>query len=135
MNVVLQLFILINQLVGLYGQDAYVYLICCLVEQIDFRDVKGSKDTLKMQLLKEEMGHLSKQPNFASVICQAFEGVDSLHDDFISHFSKSLKLGLPQEILLALGLASAASPNVQVEGSLPILLPSYAFFPFSSYSQ
>ena len=101
---------------SLYGQDAYVYLICCLVDQIDFRDVKGPKDQLKMQLLKEEMGHLSKQPNFASVICQAFEGVDSLQDDFISHFSKCLKLALPQEILLALGLASSADPSVQVEG-------------------
>src|SRR5271163_3512006 len=50
------------QLVSLYGQDAYVYLICCLVEQIDFRDVKGLKDQLKLHLLKEEMGQLSKHP-------------------------------------------------------------------------
>jgi CCR4-NOT transcription complex subunit 1 len=113
----------LGQLVSLYGQDAYVYLICCLVEQIDFRDVKGLKDQLKMQLLKEEMGHLSKQPNFTSVICQAFESVDSLQDDFISLFSKCLKLALPQEILLALGLAYAAAPSVQAQGLVPINLP------------
>ena len=106
------------QLVSLYGQDAYVYLICCLVEQIDFRDIKGQKDQLKMQLLREEIGQLTKQPNFVSVICQAFEGVDTLHEEFITHFSKCLKLALSQEILLALGLASSAYPNVQVEGKL-----------------
>jgi hypothetical protein len=118
--------------VSLYGQDAYVYLICCLVEQIDFSDVKGPKDQLKIQLLKEEIGHLSKQPNFASVICQAFESVDSLHDDFLSHFSKCLKLALPQEILLALGLASGVSPSVQAEGGVQLfIMPPPLLFPLS----
>lgn len=103
---------------NLYGQDAYIYLISCLVEQIDFRDSKGAKDQLKIQLLKEEIGTLTKQPNFASVICQAFEGIDTLHEEFIVHFSKCLKLTLSQEILLALGLASSAAPNIQAEGTL-----------------
>jgi hypothetical protein len=40
----------INQLVGLYGQDARVFLLSCLFDETDFRDAKSSlfKDVPKV---------------------------------------------------------------------------------------
>lgn len=107
---------LYTQLVNLYGHDAYLYLLRCLVDQIDLKDQKGQKDQLKIQLLKEELNHLAKQPNFISVICQTLEGIDSIHEEFISQFSKVLKLPLAQEILVALAVAHSVDPSVRQEG-------------------
>ena len=37
----------IAHLLGLYGESAFVYLLRCLVEEIDFRDTKQQKHQLK----------------------------------------------------------------------------------------
>ena len=42
----------IAHLLWLYGESAFVYLLCCLLEEIDFRDPKLQKDQLKAKLLK-----------------------------------------------------------------------------------
>ena len=44
----------IANLLGMYGEGAFVHLLQCLVEEIDFRDVKLQKDQLKVQLLEKE---------------------------------------------------------------------------------
>ena len=43
----------IAHLLWLYGESAFIYLLCCLLEEIDFRDPKLQKDQLKAQLLAQ----------------------------------------------------------------------------------
>eukprot|EP00026_Physarum_polycephalum_P007800 Phypoly_transcript_07867.p1 GENE.Phypoly_transcript_07867~~Phypoly_transcript_07867.p1 ORF type:complete len:447 (-),score=89.90 Phypoly_transcript_07867:245-1498(-) len=61
------------------------------------------------------MGYLCKQPNFVSVICQAFENLP-IQKDFVSLFSRSVKLSLSQEIQLAIALGYAPSVSLKDEG-------------------
>ena len=104
------------QLVDLYGHDAYLFLLRSLVSNIDFKDVK-QKDQLRIQLLNQETVNLLRQPNFASCICQALDGIESVQEDFISQFSKVLKLPLAQEILISVGLCHSVDPNLKAEGN------------------
>lgn len=43
------------QLLNLYGSDALIFLLRCLVEQVDLRDPRNQQDQLKMQLLKDQV--------------------------------------------------------------------------------
>ena len=58
-----------------------------------------------------------KQPNFASCICQTLEGLESIQEDFINNFSKTLKLPLAQEILISVALVNSPDPNTKNEGT------------------
>ena len=49
----------IAQLLELYGQDAFVHLMRCLLEEVDFRDARLQKDQLKVQLLTQEFPQLT----------------------------------------------------------------------------
>lgn len=71
---------------------------------------------LRIQLLAQELTNLQKQPNFASLVCQALEGVESISEDFLIQMAKILKLEKSQEILLGLGLAHSVDANVKQEG-------------------
>eukprot|EP01113_Clastostelium_recurvatum_P016806 TRINITY_DN1971_c0_g1_i2.p1 TRINITY_DN1971_c0_g1~~TRINITY_DN1971_c0_g1_i2.p1 ORF type:complete len:2308 (-),score=670.74 TRINITY_DN1971_c0_g1_i2:313-7236(-) len=123
----------INSVVTLHGHDAHLYFLRCLVSQIDIRDSKSQhkdhKDSLKIQLLREEIAQLSKQPHFASLICQALEGLfvtppssssssssASQPEDLLTQLVRLLKLSLSQEIFVALGVAHSVDPLVQHEG-------------------
>ena len=68
----------LNQLVALYGQDALVYLLACLIEETDFasKAVAGpqAKDLPKVALLHLEVAAAARRPNFAVVVCLALEG-------------------------------------------------------------
>lgn len=54
----------------LYGEDARIFLLNCLVKDIDFRDARGQKDALKIQLLTHEVSQASSRPNFTTFICE-----------------------------------------------------------------
>ncbi|KAF4148359.1 CCR4-Not complex component [Phytophthora infestans] len=108
----------LNQLVELYGEDARIFLLNCLVKDIDFRDARGQKDVLKIQLLTHEIAQASSRPNFTTFICEAIEGSspDSaavsrryVTEDFLHLFCKILKLSLPQQVTI--GLAFAQGEN------------------------
>lgn len=110
----------LNQLVELYGEDARIFLLNCLVKDIDFRDTHGQKDALKIQLLTHEISQASSRPNFTTFICEAIEGsspdiaaISGQHvtEDFLHHFCKMLKLSLPQQVTV--GLAFAQGENAQ----------------------
>lgn len=59
------------QLVGLYGEDARIFLLNCLVKDIDFRDPRNqTRDALKIQLLTHEIAQASSRPNFTTFICE-----------------------------------------------------------------
>lgn len=59
------------QLVGLYGEDARIFLLNCLVKDIDFRDDRNqTRDALKIQLLAHEIAQASSRPNFTTFLCE-----------------------------------------------------------------
>ena len=102
------------QLVELYGHDARLYLLRCLVDHIDFRDQKSGKDALKVGLLNQELAKVSGRQNFVSIVCQALEQV-SITEDFLQVFVKMVKLSLPHQVALALALAHSLDKAVQEE--------------------
>jgi CCR4-NOT transcription complex subunit 1 len=106
----------IAALVRLYGYDAQLHLLRCLVEEIDFRDQKSQKDQARAQLFTAEIQRLQDAPNFPSLLCQAIERAGSVQDDFLSHFVKTTKLPLAHQIALAVGLVQAGDVTLQSEG-------------------
>eukprot|EP01045_Picozoa_sp_COSAG04_P035455 COSAG04_NODE_8193_length_1008_cov_1.465347_1_plen_313_part_10 len=104
----------LNHLVELYGHDARLYLLRCLVDHIDFRDQKSGKDALKVGLLNQELAKVSSRQNFVSIVCQALEQV-SITEDFLQIFVKMVKLSLPHQVALALALAHSLDKAVQEE--------------------
>ncbi|CCI49970.1 unnamed protein product [Albugo candida] len=117
----------LNQLVDLYGDDARIFLLNCLVKGIDFRDNKAShhKDSLKIQLLAHEIAQASSRPNFTTFLCEAFEGLahgriingngvnskQVLTDDWLMNVCKLLKLNVPQQVTIALAVLQGNSPE------------------------
>lgn len=108
----------LNQLVELYGEDARIFLLHCLVQDVDFRDARGQKDALKLQLLAHEVAQASSRPNFTTFICEAIEGsapeadassAVAVTEEFLQLFCKTLKLSLPQQVTV--GLAFAQGEN------------------------
>ncbi len=104
------------QLITLYGHDAYLYLLRCLMEQIDLKD--SAKSQQRFQLLQQQLLQLIDKPNFPSVLFQALSGLE-LKEDFLNQLSKALKLNLAQDIVLALGLAQAPEKSIRHEGNPP----------------
>uniref|UniRef100_A0AAV1VFM7 CCR4-NOT transcription complex subunit 1 n=1 Tax=Peronospora matthiolae TaxID=2874970 RepID=A0AAV1VFM7_9STRA len=111
----------LNQLVELYGEDARIFLLNCLVKDIDFR---GQKDALKIQLLTHEVVQASSRPNFTTFICEAIEGnasdaVDAgerhVTEEFLQLFCKALKLSLPQQVTVGLAFAQGENAKSSIE--------------------
>jgi hypothetical protein len=76
----------LHQLVALYGLDAQVFLLSCLIDETDFSakavlaGPSGAKDLPKVALLHGEMAAALKQPGFALLVCAALEGAGRAHD-------------------------------------------------------
>eukprot|EP00455_Lapot_gusevi_P023340 TRINITY_DN24262_c0_g2_i1.p1 TRINITY_DN24262_c0_g2~~TRINITY_DN24262_c0_g2_i1.p1 ORF type:complete len:109 (-),score=8.59 TRINITY_DN24262_c0_g2_i1:9-335(-) len=62
----------LTELTNIYGDDARLYTLSSLLEDIDLVD-KSHQDQLKLQLLNEKISELSNQPNFTSLLCLALE--------------------------------------------------------------
>ncbi|KAH9125136.1 hypothetical protein AeMF1_004201 [Aphanomyces euteiches] len=109
----------LNQLVGLYGEDARVFLLSCLVREIDFRDTKSHKDSLKVQLLTHELGQAATRPNFTTFLCQAIDvagnGSSVITEEFLTQFCKVIKLSLAQQITIGLSFAQSDVRGVAQE--------------------
>jgi CCR4-NOT transcription complex subunit 1 len=106
----------LQSLVKMYGFDAQLHLLRCLVEEIDFRDQKSQKDQARVQLFIQEIQRLQDAPNFPSLLCQAIERCGNIHDDFLSSFVKTTKLPLAQQIALGVGLVQTGDEVLQAEG-------------------
>eukprot|EP01102_Stenamoeba_stenopodia_P006983 TRINITY_DN1952_c0_g1_i4.p1 TRINITY_DN1952_c0_g1~~TRINITY_DN1952_c0_g1_i4.p1 ORF type:complete len:1011 (-),score=209.50 TRINITY_DN1952_c0_g1_i4:491-3523(-) len=107
----------LKQITTLYGYESFVYLLQILFHQIDFREQKGNKDQLKLQLLGQQISEISSAPNFATILTLAIlNGLDSIPEDLISYLSKVLKLPLTQELQLALGLIESSEAQLQQQG-------------------
>lgn len=99
----------------LYGDDAHLFLLRCLMEEIDFHDHKSQKDQYKIALLLEEMEELSVQSNFGSLICRALQESKLTHEVF-SNFTRASKLPLSRQLAIALALAQAVDKKTKEEG-------------------
>jgi len=107
----------LNQLVDLYGHDARIFLLSCLIEETDFKENKNQKDAQKILLLAHELGQAVQEPNFASIICQAFSvlsrsggrwggiGGGPLKENLIGML-KVVRLGGPHQVAVLVALAS-----------------------------
>lgn len=105
----------LKDLARLYGDDARLCLLLCLVEEIDFHDPQNQKDQYKVALLLQELGELSSQPNFTSIVCRALHS-SVLANDFFGSFVKVAKLPFSQALLIALGLVESADKKQKDEG-------------------
>ena len=109
----------IAHLCWLYGDSALVYLLCCLLEEIDFRDSKLQKDQLKAQLLMQEFGKLTVKPNFATLFCKVLLRATLpavLREDFLHALAKAVKATNAQQLAMGVGLAQCAELTLRAEG-------------------
>ena len=98
----------ISHLLWLYGESAFVYLLCCLLEEIDFRDPKLQKDQLKAQLLAQEFAKLASKPNFMTLFCEVLGKAAlpaQLQEDFLHAVAKAVKATTAQQLSMGLALA------------------------------
>jgi len=83
-------------LARMYGDDARLYLLKCLIEDLNTQEPKAPTDQHKLTLLRDEFTSLSSQSNFNTLICQAFAphlGASAVH-----HFLRDVKLPLPLQL-------------------------------------
>ena len=109
----------IAHLLGMYGEGAFIYLIQCLVEEIDFRDAKLQKDQLKVQLLAQEFGKLAGKPNFTQAVTQIFGSATlatPLTEEFLVALVKAIKAPMNQALALGVGLAQGPDQILSSEG-------------------
>ena len=111
----------IAHLLWLYGESAFVFLLCCLFEEIDFRDPKLQKDQLKAQLLAQEFAKLTAKPNFVTLFCEILSKAQlqtaPLQEDFLHAVAKAVKATSAQQLAMGLGLAQCAEPTLRAEGA------------------
>ena len=102
----------------IYGHDVYVFLFRSLINQLDLKSLKPPSDQTRLQLLAQELGAVTCKPNFVSIICQAFEGVQ-MTDDFCNNLAKTLKLTFAQHVTFGLALAQSHEMQIQQQGFPP----------------
>mgnify|MGYP001245001717 CR=1 FL=1 len=110
----------IAHLLWLYGDAAFVFLLSCLLEEIDFRDPKLQKDQLKAQLLAQEFHRLATQSNFVTLFCEILAHATlpvSLQEDFLHAIAKAVKASSAQQLAMGLGLAQCADTALRAEGT------------------
>jgi hypothetical protein len=82
---------------------------------MDLKNPKATQDQTRVQVLAQELSEASTKQNFASIICQAFEGLQ-LTDEFCNNLSKLLKLTFAQHVALGLALSHSNEQSVQQQG-------------------
>ncbi len=106
----------------MYGDEVDLYVLRVLLNLCDLRDQKSQKDKdqsqTRLAVLAQEITNLSRQTNFAYVVCQALETLDiPIQEGFLTNFIKLLpKLSLPQEFSLGLALVQSVDNNIKQEG-------------------
>eukprot|EP01126_Amoeba_proteus_P012639 TRINITY_DN15209_c0_g1_i1.p1 TRINITY_DN15209_c0_g1~~TRINITY_DN15209_c0_g1_i1.p1 ORF type:complete len:382 (+),score=56.78 TRINITY_DN15209_c0_g1_i1:62-1207(+) len=130
----------ITQLESLYEADVVgIIVLKCLVNQIDWKDMKRQKDQYRIQFLSQRVAQITTQANFSSLICQAFDDttVHSLPEGFLSNFAKTLKLTIGQQATIALGLCHSRNSTLKSMASTFLLetLPNLQIKPDSLPSE
>lgn len=93
----------------------HVFLFRSLINQLDLKNAKSITDQTKLQLLAQELGTVMTKPNFASVICQAFEGIH-LTEELCNNLAKTLKLTFAQHLTFGLALCQSQDQSVHQKG-------------------
>lgn len=110
----------VAHLLGLYGQDAFVHLIRCLLEEVDFRDAKLQKDQLKVQLLSQEFAQLTLRANSVSLVGEVFSSLalpqGMTQEDFLHAIVKGVKASMSQQVALGFALAQHPDEQTRTEG-------------------
>ena len=119
------------QLCDLYGTDARLFVITCLLEDADLGDSHKHHNTQKLALISQEVTALTRQANFATLLCQAFEALDSrattngggvfgaghhVTAEYLGAFASALKLPAGVMAAVALALSNSPVPSVASEG-------------------
>ena len=106
-------------LLWLHGDAASVFLLSCLLEEIDFRDSKLQKDQLKAQLLMQEFAGLAARPSFVTLVSEVISRASlpaALHEDFLHAVAKAMKATTSQQLAMGLGLAQCSDTLLRAEG-------------------
>eukprot|EP00727_Mastigamoeba_balamuthi_P003591 m51a1_g13229 hypothetical protein (191) ;mRNA; f:1748-2608 len=102
----------LHQLASLYGHDAYLYMMRCLVEFADgIREKLPKEHQSKANLLREQLVLLASQGNFSSVLQQVLDGVlePGSAEEWISSLARALRLPPAAELAVCLALAQHPS--------------------------
>ncbi|KAF2071681.1 hypothetical protein CYY_006997 [Polysphondylium violaceum] len=116
----------LSTIINQYGNQAEIYLFRCLIDSIDFKELKNNnnnsqaKDQLKIQLFKDEFSRLTKQPHFTSVLCKAFEGYE-VTKEFLVQFASLLKLTPTNEAMLGLALSQSLDKSIREQADKYLL--------------
>mmetsp|Transcript_120 Transcript_120/g.241 ORF Transcript_120/g.241 Transcript_120/m.241 type:complete len:2189 (+) Transcript_120:93-6659(+) len=105
----------LNDLINSYGEDARLFFLRCLLDEMDFGEHKLPKDHLKIQLVNQELSEIINRPNFVSLICRAID-TSKLTESYLSHLVKHLKLTLAQQVAMGLALTHVEDRKVAGEG-------------------
>lgn len=133
----------LNQIIELYGHDARVLQLQCLLESVDFKAIKDGvrEQAPKLQLLQHAITQCVVQKNFVSVLCQAVEGAakerkknqkpgnskkghreghekgdqaqDTVSEEYLSDLCIALRLAAPEVVALALALSRSHEPETR----------------------
>jgi len=126
-----------NQLINLFGVDARIFQLACLVDEIEHLQgvsqggaFVNQKDSIRIQVLAHELREACLQSNFSTIICQVFENSRKLKQhvaesaenqspsafiaEFLSSFCKTLKLSVQQQIAILLGLVNSEKTSISV---------------------
>lgn len=110
----------LKELGHLYNDASCQAMLQCLFKEVDFNRRSGkahSKEQLKMQLLAQQVIALSSRPNFPWLICSAVQySSPGVSMDDLAIMSKALKLSLPIQLLVGLGVANSTDQKVANEG-------------------
>eukprot|EP01041_Mallomonas_annulata_P006467 gene6467-13061_t len=130
-----------NQLIRFYGDDTRIYLIGCLLDDIDFKDQRtnGQKELLKITILQEEVLRCTKKANFATILCQAFDGGsrqtllqqgNKIPEDMLLNICKTLNLSTSQTLAFAFALIQSPYQSLNQEALklIKIKLPEIVSF-------
>lgn len=102
------------QMIALYGDNAALYMLSCMLQDLDL-SAKKEKDIVLVEMLKDSLHELSSKQNFSSLICMALEPF-GVSDEFISRLLGALNLPLTLHLLIGLGLSQSTEPSIQEEG-------------------
>lgn len=100
----------IEQLLDIYGIDAHVVFLRGLLDDLNLREGRSQRDSIKLQLLSTVVEKLIDRSNFPTLICEALPFVSSSREEFLAELSRALKLSLLHQI--SLGLAVFEAPDL-----------------------
>jgi len=117
-----------------FGEEVSLFALQYLVEALEIRGSQRGfavlqKEHAKASLLAHQLIELAALPNFITVIYNVFHDLEDINQDFLAQFCRSLRLPLPQELMLGLAFAHWPELNAQQEGANASPLPLLPVLP------